>query len=66
MGKIKDGDETTTEEISKDYSNLSLARTTVITKINEKLVKGYKPRDAVRNEIDEEKKEDRGKNLKKK
>ena len=66
MGKVKDGDETTTEEVSKDYSNLSLARTTVITKINEKLIKGYRPRDAVKIEMSAEKKEEKGKNLKKK
>lgn len=49
VGKMKDGVENQTEDVSKDYSTISQARTTVITKINEKLTKGYHPRDAVAN-----------------
>ena len=45
VGKLKDS-ETNIEEVDKDYSSVAIAKKTVINKIEDKLTKGYNPRDA--------------------
>lgn len=45
VGKLRDGDESNVEETSKLYASSTVARTTAINKIEEKLTKGYTPRD---------------------
>lgn len=45
VGKLRDGEESNIEETSKAYSSNTVARTTALTKIEEKLTKGYTPKD---------------------
>lgn len=55
VGKVKDGVESSVQEMSKDYASTAAARATVIQKINDKLTKGYICTDAKKKE--EKKKE---------
>ena len=46
VGKLKDGVEDGVEEVDKDYATEASAKKSLMTKIEEKLTKGYYPRDA--------------------
>ena len=59
VGKLRNGEETGEEEVSKDYPSNAAARSTTIQKITDKLTKGYICKDAKKSEetMKEEKEE---------
>lgn len=67
VGKLRHGTEENIEEVNKAYANAGVAKSTAINKIEEKLTKGYTPKDPRKADpIHEEKKEDKLKNKNKK
>ena len=46
VGKLKDGVENNVEQVDKDYANEASAKKSMISKIEEKLTKGYYSKDA--------------------